>query len=388
MTIASPFHFDLLKLTDYVQREPLAMGKNDEPIDEDSSSSDDKNSDDDSRIMTLNRKVSDVVGRHRSVDSTDDEGDVNYGVDSIPEADADDRDSDSSQSTIGQDGLGSSTDESEEEEDDDNVDLPLNERVQRREERGLSLGAVRARRSRALQVASGRLAELKQKKNLTSKSQSYDEAVDQSGQRKKKSKKKSKHAPTEVSSKRSDFFKRGARRLNESGLGVEIGANRFKPVDPRVSNLSGRLDEQHFEHNYAFLEEMRDKEISQLKKRISARTKVTGKKGNKLRRKLQTNTSTLEEDQQELQQLLSAKAELERNRLERSAKRSVNKRLREEVAQGKHGAYFLKKKERKRLELEAKFDEIRKRGGDKAVEKVLAKKRRKNKSRDAGMFAK
>ena len=364
------------------------MGKNDEPIDEDSSSSDDKNSDDDSRIMTMNRKVSDVVGRHRSNDSTNDEGDVNYGVDSIPEADVDDRDSDSSQSTIGQVGHGSSTDESEEEEDDDNVDLPLNERVQRREERGLSLGAVRARRSRALQVASGRLAELKQKKNLTSKSQTYDEIVDPSGQRKKKSKKKSKHAPTEVSSKRSDFFKRGARRLNESGLGVEIGANRFKPVDPRVSNLSGRLDEQHFEHNYAFLEEMRDKEISQLKKRISARTKVTGKKGNKLRRKLQTNTSTLEEDQQELQQLLSAKAELERNRLERSAKRSVNKRLREEVAQGKHGAYFLKKKERKRLELEAKFDEIRKRGGDKAVEKVLAKKRRKNKSRDAGMFAK
>ena len=319
--------------------------------------------------------------------SYDSDGDHDNEVNIVAKADNNDQLSESSQSSVDIEVKSDSSDESDEDEDD-NVDLPLHERVQRNEERGLSLSGVRARRSHALKVASDRLAELKQKKSSRHNNQNAGDSADPSTERIKKAKKKSKHAPTEVSSKRADFFKRGARRLNESGLGVEIGANRYKSVDPRTSNLAGHLDEDNFEHNYKFLEEMRDKEIAQLKKRIAARTKFTGNKGKKLRRKLQTNTSTLEEDQQELQKLVAAKAQLERNRVERTAKRAVNKRLREEVEQGKHGAYFLKKRDRKRLELEAKFDEIRKRGGDKAVEKVLAKKRRKNKSRDAGMFAK
>jgi hypothetical protein len=40
------------------------------------------------------------------------------------------------------------------------------------------------------------------------------------------------------------------------------------------------------------------------------------------------------------------------------------------------------------LHLEAKYEEIRKRGGDRAVDKVVAKRRKKNKSKDAGLLGK
>jgi ribosomal RNA-processing protein 36 len=309
------------------------------------------------------------------------------------------------------DNSSSDDDEDDEEGDDegknnanDDPDAPLAERLRINEEQGISLRGVRARKSRALQVATERLAKLKQQQQEQrsggGNSKDTEEKVSQTTKGKRSAsagfsndessnpKKKSKHAPTEVSSKRSEFFKRGARRLNESGVGIEIGAHRYKAQDPRQSNMTGHLDEEHFEHNYAFLDEMRDKEIAQLKQRIVARKK-TGSTGQQLRRKLQiTQSGSLEEDQEELKKLLAIKAELGRNKLERTAKQVVQKKLRDEVAQGQRGAYFLKRKDKKRLVLEAKFDELRKRGGDKAVEKVLTKRRRKLKSRDAGLFAK
>ena len=259
----------------------------------------------------------------------------------------------------------------------DDDDLPLHERIQKREERGLSLQNSRKRKSQALQVASERLAKFKERKSKTK---------DNDPTSLSSKSKKSKHAPTEVSSKRSDFFKRGAPKLNESGIGVEIGANRYKPLDPRTSNLSGHYNEEQFEQNYAFLEKIRQKEISKLKKQIAAR-KITGRKGQSLRKKLGiSNKGSLEEDQEELKRLQQERADLERRKLNRAAKQQVKKKMREQVEQGKSGAYFLKRKEKRRLELEAKMEQIRKKGGDAAVEKAISKRRKKQKSRDAKRF--
>jgi ribosomal RNA-processing protein 36 len=202
--------------------------------------------------------------------------------------------------------------------------------------------------------------------------------------------KKNKHKPTEVSSRRAEFFRRGAPKLNESGVGVEIGAHRYKPKDPRASNLTGHFNEEQFQQNYAFLEEMRNQEIGQIRKRIAA-YKATGDKGRRLRRKLQingNNPSSLEEEEARLKALTQARADFERRKVERAAKTSVKRKIREDVESGKSGAYFLKRKEKKRLELEAKLEEIRKRHGSKGVEKLLTRKRQKNKSRDSTMFAK
>ena len=113
-----------------------------------------------------------------------------------------------------------------------------------------------------------------------------------------KKRKKSKHAPTEASSKR-----RKRVDVNSSGLGVEIGVDRYKPHDPRMESLSGFLDQNAFERRYAFLENLETDEIKQLKDRITTRS-MTGKKGQKKRKKLgltsSSTTTSLQQDKEEL----------------------------------------------------------------------------------------
>mmetsp|Transcript_26632 Transcript_26632/g.62557 ORF Transcript_26632/g.62557 Transcript_26632/m.62557 type:complete len:401 (+) Transcript_26632:42-1244(+) len=301
------------------------------------------------------------------------------------------------------------SDHEEEDDTSDEEDAPLHQRLLKNEARGsLKRFSRRERKSRALEEATKRLATFKEQQNKGKKQKAMRTGDDDdhndgssvpSSKRKGTSatttskKKKNKHKPAEVSSKRADFFARGARRLNESGLGVDIGAHRYKPMDPRASNLSGHFDEDRFHKNYEFLEELRNREIGQVRKRIAAH-KATGNKGNRLRRKLSiiqadgSYSSTLEQDVARLKTLTETRANLERRKIDRAARQSVKRKIREDVESGKTGAYFLKRKEKKRLELEARFQEIRKRSGEKAVEKILAKKRQKNKSRDAGAFAK
>mmetsp|Transcript_26612 Transcript_26612/g.75543 ORF Transcript_26612/g.75543 Transcript_26612/m.75543 type:complete len:371 (-) Transcript_26612:49-1161(-) len=277
-------------------------------------------------------------------------------------------------------------DPSSEEDHHDEADMPLLERIQRKEAQGLSLQNQRERKRSALEIANKRLAKYKKSKAEGTPTPDATSGGDGGPLKKKK---KSKHAPTEVSSKRSEFYRRGAPRLNESGVGVEIGARRYKPLDPRTSNLSGHLNEEQFEKNYEFLQDMRNKEISQLKKKIVALNK-TGKKGKRMRRQLNISVAddSLEDDEERLRQLKQERADFERSKVVRSAKQAVKRKLQSEVEEGKSGVFFLKRKEKQRLEFEAKMEELRKRGGHKAVEKAMAKRRQKAKSRDAGLFAK
>lgn len=379
----------------------LKMGKSkksqlqDYQFDEASSGSED---DSDSSDEEEEYDVAEIPSRRKerieTYDSSDDEGES--------DASSDSEDGKSAESETEQEEHQNSEDDSDQEEEvessSDEEDAPLHQRVLKKEGRGSIRRSSRAeRKSRALEEATKRLASFKEnkKKKQAESGGSSDEksSRDNSNEAVAKKKKKNKHKPTEVSSKRADFFARGARRLNESGLGVDIGAHRYKPMDPRASSLSGHFDEDRFHKNYAFLEELRNKEIGQVRKRIAAH-KATGKKGNRLRKKMQIigedggHTTTLEEDVARLKELTETRANLERRKIDRAARQSVKRKIREDVESGKTGAYFLKRKEKKRLELEARFEEIRKRGGEKAVEKMLAKKRRKNKSRDAGAFAK
>jgi ribosomal RNA-processing protein 36 len=421
------------------------MGKGrkqqDYQFDEASSGSDDSDSDSDEDGQNESLPVRDgsvadndnpSMGKKRNKSDNnsdnDDDGSDDSSVDSEneetsknkrnrPEDDSEDGNSDHEQEKDDDDDDGIDSSENEE-------DAPLHQRLVKKEGRGsLQRSSRRERKSKALEEATKRLASFRKESHQRKKRKNIggdnnnDEGVEMerssytrntkslattpaaaaaAAAHTTKKKKKSKNKPTEVSSKRADFFARGARRLNESGLGVDIGAHRYKPMDPRVSNLSGHFDEDRFHNNYAFLEELRNKEIGEVRKRITAH-KATGNKGNRLRRKLKINdvdrnngvhSSTLEDDVARLKALTETRANLERRKIDRAAKQSVKRKIRGDVESGKTGVYFLKRKEQKRLELEARFEEIRKRGGEKAVEKILAKKRQKNKSRDASGFAK
>jgi ribosomal RNA-processing protein 36 len=358
-----------------------------------SSDSEEDSSDDDSSSASSNGDGQ-VKNRLKPIDSGEEEEASDSDSDSDSGSGSGQEDIESSSAVeLGKRASSRALEESEEdiessaeEENDDEADLPLQERIQRKEALGLSLQKQRARKRSALEIASKRLAKYKKsKEEEDDSSQHADLAIGNRGP-----KKKSKHAPTEVSSKRSDFYRRGAPRLNESGVGVEIGARRYKPLDPRTSSLSGHLNEEQFENNYEFLQDMRNKEISQLKKTIVARNQ-TGKKGKRMRRQLNVSVAdgSVEEDEDHLRKLKQERADFERHKVVRTAKQAVKKKIRSEVEEGTRGAFFLKRKEKKRLEFEAKMEELRKqRGGHKAVEKALAKRRQKAKSRDAGLFVK
>ena len=247
------------------------------------------------------------------------------------------------------------------------------------------------RKSRAIERLREVLKKDKKKKKQSSTTTSSSDDVEQATSKQEdtntsttKKKKKSKHAPTEISSKRRDYFSRGRPDLNSSGIGISIGANKYKARDPRMTSLSGHLDDNIFDKRYSFLEEVQENEIKQLKLRINA-WKQSGKKGQRLRKKLgiNTNNDSLEVDQEELTNLLQQRAERKRSQVVRSAKKIVKQKIQQDVASGKRGAYYPKRSELKRMEAEAKYMEIRKRGGEEAVDKAIAKRRKKNMSKVA-----
>ena len=117
------------------------------------------------------------------------------------------------------------------------------------------------RKSKAIELASRRLRDAKHQKSASKK---VDDDSDINPEQPISKSKKSKHAPTEMSSKRRDFYSRKT-DLNSSGIGVSIGANKYKPRDPRMVSLSGHLDADLFEKRYGFLDEVsvssQDREI-------------------------------------------------------------------------------------------------------------------------------
>merc|ERR1711957_599307 len=120
------------------------------------------------------------------------------------------------------------------------------------------------------------------------------------------------------------------------------------------------------------------------KKKIGAR-QMTGSKGNKRRKKLgiAADMDQLEEEKGRLANLVAEKRDRKRDHAERDAKRSLKKKIAEDVASGRAGApYYMKRRDRKEAELAANYEELYKKGGDKAVDKAVAKRRKKNASKD------
>ncbi|KAL7471874.1 hypothetical protein ACHAXS_012181 [Conticribra weissflogii] len=207
--------------------------------------------------------------------------------DDLPTDDSEEEDS-SDDDDSNNDAGGESDDETNDKHDVANEDLPLGERVASRAKLGRRYytgdsnkqrdnspydedgGKQRRaeRKSRAIELATERLKMAKAGKKAStcndgesSDDDSSNENVsnnrDTGGKNSGSKVKKSKHAPTEMSSKRRDHFARVRKSdLNSSGIGVSIGANKYKPRDPRMVSLSGHLDADTFEKRYDFLDDV------------------------------------------------------------------------------------------------------------------------------------
>ncbi|KAH9093931.1 hypothetical protein Ae201684P_016551 [Aphanomyces euteiches] len=118
--------------------------------------------------------------------------------------------------------------------------------------------------------------------------------------------------------------------------------------DPRFDNASGKLNEDLFKKSYAFLEEYKEAELNDVKKQLKKAKSAT------------------------------RKAELQNCRSENKNSPKPSGLIREAVESGK-GAFYLKRKDKKQLELKAKYDELAESG---RLSKFMAKRRKKNANKD------
>ncbi|PXF49828.1 Ribosomal RNA processing protein 36-like [Gracilariopsis chorda] len=167
---------------------------------------------------------------------------------------------------------------------------------------------------------------------------------------------KKKSRPREISSRRPVPVGR------ERCLGIDSGVEHSRSVkkfDPRFEEHCGELREGHIERNYAFIQSLRASERKQLENAVKANP-IDEEALGKLR--------SMEQD------------EVRRRAIER--RRDIMKNFRKEekeaVKRGKQ-PYFLKEKDIRKLEVKAKFDDLKKKGG---IKKYIQKRRKRLTGKD------
>ncbi|KAI1262432.1 hypothetical protein F5Y18DRAFT_397175 [Xylariaceae sp. FL1019] len=151
----------------------------------------------------------------------------------------------------------------------------------------------------------------------------------------------SKHAPTEMTSKRPVTRKREV-----------VTVRKPPPRDPRFSAASGPVDETRARKAYAFLDEYRDSEMATLKAAMR-KTK---------------NAEAKEELGKKLKSMQSRKEAQARKDKEEELLAKHRKSEKELVAQGKK-PFYLKKNEQKEMLLKERFAGMKKKQVDKTIEK-------------------
>ena len=165
--------------------------------------------------------------------------------------------------------------------------------------------------------------------------------------------KKHKNAPAEMRSNRP------VRRLRDSGNNTVP-----KHVDPRFSDLHGKLKPQGFFEAYPFLDKYQEDEISKLGKAMK-KTKSPA-----MREHLKHELGQRKQEMTERRRALNVQERM----------KAVHAEERVKVAAGKK-PFFLKDSAKKALVLEARYDELKQQGRGK-LKKFIEKKRIKNAKKD------
>ncbi|KAL4237417.1 rRNA biogenesis protein rrp36 [Mactra antiquata] len=165
--------------------------------------------------------------------------------------------------------------------------------------------------------------------------------------RKKEFKRENKNRPMEISSKRRVPI------LRQTGVTKEMVRR-----DPRFDDLSGEYREEHFLKDYSFINDIKDKE----RELIQAKMRKT--KDENKRHEMGRLLSKMKQQQQ------SDNAKQKKMELEKLWKEKEKQLIKD----GKN-PYFLKKSEKKKLELAEKYKELKESG---KIEKYLSKKLKKN----------
>ncbi|KDN49974.1 hypothetical protein RSAG8_01310, partial [Rhizoctonia solani AG-8 WAC10335] len=180
------------------------------------------------------------------------------------------------------------------------------------------------------------------------------------------SKRSSKHAPTEVTSKRPVSRHRVA-------VDVPVMATR----DPRFAPLSGQLSQPEYSRAYSFISDLQKNEAETLRASLAKA------------RKQRAPWETIESLERALGRAESGVEKAKRDEREREALEKARKEEKEKQKAGK-GAWFMKKSEKRELLLKAKFDDLAASGGQNAARKAIDKRKKKitQKEKKARPFSK
>lgn len=143
---------------------------------------------------------------------------------------------------------------------------------------------------------------------------------------------------------------------------VDPSLKRKKSVDPRFSDLNGKLNESKFHKGYDFLDAYQEDEIHKLER---AHKKV---KSTDTREVLKAELGERKQQMKDRRRKLAVQARLE----------EMKKTEKSKVAAGKK-PFFPKKSTQKEIELEEKYNELKSSGG---LKKYMEKKRLKNAQKD------
>ncbi|XP_071359267.1 ribosomal RNA processing protein 36 homolog [Trachinotus anak] len=182
----------------------------------------------------------------------------------------------------------------------------------------------------------------------------YNEVAYGSSKRPETSKKKrlNKNRPMEISAKKPAPFLRQVVPIRKPTL-----------RDPRFDDLSGEYKPEIFEKTYKFINDIKEREKEMVQKQLK-------------------RTKTNNQRREKLQFLLKRMENQERARKSREQQRErelqFKRQQRERASQGAH-PFFLKKSEKKKLQLAEKYQELKKSG---KLENFLSKKRKRNAVKD------
>ncbi|KAG2342200.1 hypothetical protein BDR05DRAFT_964514 [Suillus weaverae] len=185
--------------------------------------------------------------------------------------------------------------------------------------------------------------------------------------RKDLAKRSSKHAPTEITSKRPVTRRR---TVIESKAPI--------PRDPRFLHITGTYDPQKFKSQYTFLSTLHTSELSTLRSNLSLARKLLLNSPKDLRAAREREVGRLE--------LAVKRAESgvnrdKREKVEMEALERVGKEEREKRKKGKAG-WWMKSGEKKELLMKARYDAIASSGGKRAVKKAIEKKQKKQSQKE------
>ncbi|XP_058496804.1 ribosomal RNA processing protein 36 homolog [Solea solea] len=167
-----------------------------------------------------------------------------------------------------------------------------------------------------------------------------------------KKKRRNKNRPMEISAKKPAPFLRQVVPVRKPTL-----------RDPRFDDLSGEYKPEIFEKTYKFIDDIKHGEKEEVRRQLK-KTKTSGEKKEKL------------------QFLLKRMENQERAKTSREQQRERELQLKKQQRErANHGArpFFLKKSDKKKLELAEKYQDLKKSG---KLETFLSKKRKRNAGKD------